>query len=110
MSLIEHALPAFEYHYVGGELELFERAVNWKAYFRSRISRYLVGRVLEVGAGLGGTTRLLCDGRQQAWTALEPSADLRLQFQQRLQKQPLPLPIELLPGTTADLQGRRRFD
>jgi SAM-dependent methyltransferase len=101
---------ASDYHYVGGELELFEHAVNWKAYFRSRIGPWLMGRVLEVGAGLGGTTRLLCDGRQEAWTALEPSSELLHQLQLRLHQQPLPLPIELLTGTTADLQGQRRFD
>jgi SAM-dependent methyltransferase len=94
---------------VGDELELFEKAVCWKAYFRSRLRPFLLGKVLEVGAGLGGTTRLLCDGRQEQWTALEPDADLLVQFRQRLQRQPLPLPIEMLAGTTADLQGRR-FD
>jgi SAM-dependent methyltransferase len=110
VSLIESMSPASEYHYVGGELELFQHAVNWKAYFRSRIRPWLAGRVLEVGAGLGGTTRLLCDGRQEAWTALEPSRELLRQFQEWLEAQPLPLPIELVQGTTVDLQGQRRFD
>jgi SAM-dependent methyltransferase len=99
-----------EYQYVGGELELFEKAVNWKAYFRSRISPHLTGKVLEVGAGLGGTTRLLCDSRQQAWTALEPDLRLLDQFQQRLNRQPFPIPVELRTGTTADLEGRCQFD
>jgi SAM-dependent methyltransferase len=106
----KNTLAASEYTYPGGELELFEKAVNWKAYFRARISPYLAGKVLEVGAGLGGTTRLLCDGRQQEWTALEPDPGLRELFRRRLERQPLPLPVELLAGTTADLQGRRRFD
>jgi SAM-dependent methyltransferase len=95
---------------VGDELELFEKAVNWKSYFRSRIGRYLTGRVLEVGAGLGGTTRLLCDGRHREWTALEPDPDLLIQFRQRQEQQPFPMPVEVVGGTTADLQDRRRFD
>jgi SAM-dependent methyltransferase len=96
---------------VGGELELFEKAVHWKAYFRARLHPYLIGKVLEVGAGLGGTTRLLCDGRQEEWTALEPDAELVVQFRQRLQRHPLPLPIEVLAGTTAELtEQNRRFD
>ena len=100
-----------DYHYVGGELELFEKAVHWKAYFRSRLHPYLVGKVLEVGAGLGGTTRLLCDGRQEQWTALEPDAELLAQFRQRAERHPLPLPIEVLAGTTAELAEQdRRFD
>jgi hypothetical protein len=31
-----------------------------------------VGDVVEVGAGLGSTTRYLCDGRQRLWLCLEP--------------------------------------
>jgi SAM-dependent methyltransferase len=109
VSLIEPMSPASEFHYVGGELELFAQAVNWKSYFRSRIRPYLSGHVLEVGAGLGGTARLLCDGRQRAWTALEPCRDLLAQFEAWLETNPLPVPVELVEGTTADVIGRR-FD
>ena len=40
--------------YIGNELELFKDAVNWKAYYRSAIEKYIYGDVCEVGAGLGG--------------------------------------------------------
>jgi 2-polyprenyl-3-methyl-5-hydroxy-6-metoxy-1,4-benzoquinol methylase len=117
MSLNEKTLAVSPYNYVGGELELFEKAVTWKSYFHRCLQGYLHGRVLEVGAGFGGTTRILCreparpgkDG-PQTWTALEPDAELLVQFRQRMQRNPYPLPIELLPGTTADLLGKRRFD
>jgi SAM-dependent methyltransferase len=102
-------LAVSEYAYVGNELELFEKAVNWKGYFRSRLRPYLTGKVLEVGAGLGGTTRLLCPANSREWTALEPDHDLLVQLQERQQRQPFPMPIELLAGTTEDLAGRR-FD
>jgi 2-polyprenyl-3-methyl-5-hydroxy-6-metoxy-1,4-benzoquinol methylase len=100
------ALAALPYNYVGGELELFEHAVHWKSYFRRCLRRWTVGRVLEVGAGLGGTTRILCDGTQESWTALEPDAELLVQFRQRQQRQPFSMPIELVQGDITDLAGR----
>ena len=53
--------------YQGKELELFEYAENWKRYFASHMKPYLKGSVLEVGAGIGGTTKVLCDATQISW-------------------------------------------
>ena len=47
------------YHYVGTELTLFAAATNWKAYVGRLLGRYIAGRVLEVGAGIGGNHRPL---------------------------------------------------
>ena len=47
--------------YVGTELELFQHATRWKAYYARALRRFIVGDVLEVGAGLGATSRFLCD-------------------------------------------------
>ena len=44
--------------YSGSELELFADALNWKRYFAAGLRPYLGSRVLEVGAGIGGTTGL----------------------------------------------------
>ena len=44
-------------NYVGQELEIFEKAVNWKRYFASEIWGHLTGDVLEVGAGIGACCR-----------------------------------------------------
>lgn len=60
------------YSYEGSELALFAKAINWKSYFRSRISRFISGQVLEVGAGIGGTTRLLVNDTVSRWVCLEP--------------------------------------
>src|SRR6187200_2180852 len=68
--------PNAQYSYVGQELDLFARAANWKAYFRSVLAPFIRGDVLEVGAGIGQTTRHLCDGRQRSWTCLEPDPAL----------------------------------
>ncbi len=65
-----------EYSYEGDELPKFADAVLWKRYFKRHLEPYLTGDVLEVGAGLGATTRLLYDGRQASWTCLEPDAEL----------------------------------
>ena len=45
-----------EISYIGGELDLFALAKNWKGYIKREISRYVTGDVLEVGAGIGATT------------------------------------------------------
>lgn len=58
--------------YVGSELEIFEAATVWKSYLRKQIAPFLGPRVLEVGAGIGSTTRFLCSGAHERWTCLEP--------------------------------------
>jgi SAM-dependent methyltransferase len=64
------------YEYVGAELDVFAHASNWKQYLARRLSGYLVGDVLEVGAGIGAVTRVFCDGRQGRWVCLEPDMEL----------------------------------
>ncbi len=63
---------SLEFPYAGGELDLFALATNWKAYVKHEIGKYLVGNVLEVGAGIGGTTVALNDGSARLWICLEP--------------------------------------
>ena len=53
---------ADESPYVGRELELFASAINWKRYVKAEIREYLIGDVLEIGAGIGSTTLALHDG------------------------------------------------
>jgi SAM-dependent methyltransferase len=65
---------AFEY--AGTELGLFRDAHNWKGYLRAQIRPFLHGDVLEVGAGIGGTTTFLHDATLASWTCLEPDAGL----------------------------------
>ena len=64
------------HQYLGSELDLFALASNWKAYIRREIGPYVKGHVLEVGAGIGGTTRSLINGRERSWTCLEPDREL----------------------------------
>lgn len=90
-------------HYIGGELALFEHATHWKAYYGGRLRPYLGGRVLEVGAGLGSTTRALADGRAADWLCLEPDAGLAAHIGALLASGALPSTYRLRVGTLADL-------
>jgi trans-aconitate methyltransferase len=67
--------------YCGSELEIFEKAHNWKAYLRRFMQPYLMGSVLEVGAGLGANTRQFASLGFDHWTCLEPDPALLEQIQ-----------------------------
>jgi len=91
--------------YIGNELELFSRATHWKRYCTRRIKPWLGSRVLEVGAGMAGTTRWLCDGSQIAWCCLEPDAALCARIQARIDAGQLPACCRAVNGTLTALEG-----
>jgi SAM-dependent methyltransferase len=96
--------------YRGTELDVFACAENWKHYYRAHIAEYLHGDVLEVGAGIGGTTRLLCRPSARSWLCLEPDPRLVGQLRASLAREPLPLEPEVQVGSLADLDASRTFD
>ncbi|MBE9227339.1 class I SAM-dependent methyltransferase [Phormidium sp. LEGE 05292] len=98
------------YSYVGNELELFRYATNWKAYYSSMIQPFLGKEVLEVGAGIGATTELLCKGKQARWLCLEPDAILASDLNSLLLGGRLPKCCDLLKGTLLDLSETELFD
>ena len=96
--------------YVGEELDLFAAATNWKAYWRSHVQPFVNGDVLEVGAGLGTNTLLLCSGRESRWLCLEPDQRLATRLQ-RAVRDTTPLNrCEVMTGTLSDLHGAQTFD
>lgn len=99
-----------QYTYEGDELPTFAEAVRWKRYFRDRLRPWLTGDVLEVGAGQGGTTRLLCDGRQTSWTCLEPDAALAEQISTSGSWPASTGEPRVVVGTLADVPLAQRFD
>ena len=101
---------AHSYSYVGNELDLFATATNWKRYFRSAIADRLAGDVLEVGAGIGETTRHLLDGRQRSWLCLEPDERLATRLRAWAQSGDAAPRPAVQVGTSADVDTRSRFD
>ena len=95
-----------QHAYVGSELDLFAKAVRWKAYWRTEIRPYLRGSVLEVGAGNGNNTRWLADSPVERWVCIEPDPQLC----DRLRATPFPRAPAVLAGTLEDLPETERFD
>ncbi|MCE9557210.1 MAG: class I SAM-dependent methyltransferase [Planctomycetes bacterium] len=104
---MEAVLP---YQYVGTELDLFAQATHWKAYLRRQIVPHLGRSVLEVGAGIGGTTRVLFDASVQQWLALEPDFELADRYRQAVENGNLPDRCQIRVGVTQDLQDAGPFD
>lgn len=96
--------------YIGSELELFAEAVNWKSYLRNQIAPYLGEQVLEVGAGIGETTRIQCDGLSKRWICLEPDELLGTQIQKLVDTGELPDCCEVRLGTIASSGFEAEFD
>jgi 2-polyprenyl-3-methyl-5-hydroxy-6-metoxy-1,4-benzoquinol methylase len=87
--------------YIGTELEIFQHARNWKAYYGRQLRPFLGNEVLEAGAGIGATTAALITDAQKRWVCLEPDASLAASIPRSAQ-------IEVVVGTTADV--REQFD
>jgi SAM-dependent methyltransferase len=98
------------YQYVGSELELFSRSTVWKSYFRREIAPFLGAEVLEVGAGLGGTTKLLCRQGHALWLCLEPDPELAAMLGQAQQGGDLPQSCQVEVGTVSQIPPTQRFD
>ena len=98
------------YHYIGSELELFAAAINWKAYLGGVLRRFVLGRVLEVGAGIGSNIAYLHNDLVTEWTALEPDADLSRHIEEQLLTGQLPVNCRLVNGTIASVDCAALFD
>jgi SAM-dependent methyltransferase len=87
--------------YVGTELELFARARNWKSYVGASLLPYVRGRVLDVGAGIGGNIRALTNPAVTEWVALEPDPRLAATIAER---------CTVMNGTLETIPETERFD
>ncbi len=97
-------------NYIGNELELFEHANHWKNYWGSFVRPYLKGDVLEVGSGIGGTTKLLCDGSQNSWTCLEPDPKLHEKTVLLKKEGVLPAICQAHCATLSEMEKTKLFD
>lgn len=96
--------------YVGDELEVFALAKNWKRYWGRFIRPLARGRVLEVGAGLGTSTRIARGPAATAWTCLEPDPDLAARIRRDHQLAPRPVEPIVRVGTIESLEPAETFD
>ena len=103
---------AESYEYKGLELDLFAQAINWKCYIFNELEMYIGGHVLEIGAGLGETTKALMSGKEDSWTCLEPDRFLAKRFAQSFKNMLFPnrLVPKIIVGTIDHLTCNRSFD
>jgi len=97
-------------YYSSDDLETFQHATNGKRYFRKQITPYFGRRVLEVGAGIGGTTVELFAGNVDLWTCLEPDPRLAKQLEDRKSEGKLPAACEVRTGNLRELEPGPEFD
>lgn len=97
--------------YEGDELRLFQDARRWKAYFSREMRAFIRGRVLEVGAGIGGTTRLFMDAPFESWLCIDPDREHVAQLRSLVASGELPSRCLVEEGTLEDLgNGAGTFD
>jgi len=100
--------------YKGPELVVFEAAKNWKSYFAAAIRPNVKGHVLEVGAGIGGVTRILCAhlsrGIVEKWLCLEPDASQCANIANKIENGDLPEYCHTMVGMLSDVAGKQKFD
>lgn len=97
------------YEYVGTELDLFATAHVWKSYLSRLIAPFLGHEVLEVGAGMGGTTAYLHTDARRRWVCLEPDALLAERLRNAVNEARVPR-CEVTVGTIQSLPDGERFD
>jgi len=98
------------FSYIGSELELFREAQNWKAYWSFLVNPYIGADVLEVGAGIGGTTKVLCQGHRKRWVCLEPDPILANILDSSIIKGCFSEFCQVKIGTLPDLNYQEMFD
>lgn len=94
--------------YVGGELELFAEARNWKRYWSAMLRPFVHGRVLDAGCGIGANADHVWNQGMTHYTFLEPDGHLLAQVPEHSWSSD-EQSAERIQGTTGDLTGRQ-FD
>lgn len=98
------------FKYEGGELALFSHALNWKKYIYRKLAPFIRGDVLEVGAGMGETTRMLSKAEHTSWLCLEPDAALAYSLGKTIASFSRPNNFSFQQGFLSGLPGEKRFD
>jgi len=93
--------------YAGSELKLFAKAHTWKRYWGDIVRPYLGDEVLEVGAGIGESARLLAGGCR-SWLCVEPDSAMTAFIAWRIKVGELAAWCQVQTGTI-DAVGDRCF-
>jgi SAM-dependent methyltransferase len=96
------------YQYGGEELAVFAHAKKWKRYLQRLIGPELAGDVLEVGAGLGSTTRAFLTDQQASWTCMEPDPVLAARLSRAVAGFGARVAVRV--GTILDVPASSRYD
>jgi SAM-dependent methyltransferase len=96
--------------YPGTELELFAKARNWKSYVAASLQPYIHGRVLDVGAGIGGNIRYLINPAVTGWVALEPDPRLAAAIGDVMTNDRPEMDGEVITGTIDAVPAAAKFD
>lgn len=99
-----------KFSYIGSELDIFCHATNWKAYYKKFIQKYFGEEILEVGAGIGATTKTLASAKYKRWMCLEPDAGLADEICALIRDGQLPNTCEVRVGTLSNLSPEEVFD
>jgi SAM-dependent methyltransferase len=107
---IENTYGKSMYHYVGLELELFKYANQWKKYLSKNMLGYITGDVLEVGSGIGSTTRFLINKSVRSWICLEPDDNLLQISKKNLQPESFSSKIQYINNDIGIFKKKDKFD
>ncbi|HSD46245.1 MAG TPA: methyltransferase domain-containing protein [Pyrinomonadaceae bacterium] len=95
--------------YVGKDLEAMSFAVNYHRWILSGFAPYLGTRVVEVGAGKGSFSELLCECRPQSLSLIEPSPSMFMQLSQTVKEFSGPVEVKLYNETFASVAAQIRM-
>jgi SAM-dependent methyltransferase len=106
----EHSVESFSTVDLTAELALFDTAAKgWKSYWASFVRPFVRGRVLEVGAGNGGSISYL-QGDVTDWLCLEPDPGFAAKLRQEIESGALPSFCRIQTSILGDLPLDQRFD
>jgi 2-polyprenyl-3-methyl-5-hydroxy-6-metoxy-1,4-benzoquinol methylase len=96
--------------YIGRELELFESATVWKTYWANLLRAYVKGKVADVGAGLGESSRYLMNEDVESWDCVEPDLVLAEKIINKVKSGDLPKKVRVINGTLHSIKKLNFFD
>jgi hypothetical protein len=99
-----------KFTYSGNELQLFEKAQNWKQYWSKSIKKYVVGDVLEIGAGIGANLDLFINKSHSNWLAVEPDINLSEIIKRRFSSEEKYCHCKIVSGTIKQVDPSYKFD